>query len=448
MDTYHKILERQIKKSLTREHLQDPAIQNLLELVSSTYEVFERDKKISDYAFAVTEKEYRELQVALIEAKELAENASKAKGDFLSVMSHEIRTPLNAITGIAHLLQQEEHLPEQKENLNALTISADNLLRLINDVLDFNKIEEGKILFAEKNINLRQVITNLKMAQRVNAMEKGSEIQVVIDENLPQTVKADEVRLGQVLNNLVSNAVKFTVNGTVTIKVIMKGWIDDKAQVYFEVADTGIGIEPAKLSSIFERFTQADSDITRKFGGSGLGLAIVKKLLNLQNSDIYVESEPGKGSKFYFTLLFSKADVVVMEDSASAVQKDLQGLRVLLVEDVDFNILVAKKILCNWNANVDVAVNGAIALDKMKSNQYDIVLMDLQMPVMDGYTASIRIREFNKEVPIIALTAEAVADIQAKAMQHGMTDYVSKPFNPRELFRTIYNHAHKLTEAG
>ena len=150
MDTYHKILERQIKKSLTREHLQDPAIQNLLELVSSTYEVFERDKKISDYAFAVTEKEYRELQVALIEAKELAENASKAKGDFLSVMSHEIRTPLNAITGIAHLLQQEEHLPEQKENLNALTISADNLLRLINDVLDFNKIEEGKILFAGK----------------------------------------------------------------------------------------------------------------------------------------------------------------------------------------------------------------------------------------------------------------------------------------------------------
>ena len=152
MDTYHKILERQIKKSLTKEHLQDPAIQNLLELVSSTYEVFERDKKISDYAFAVTEKEYRELQVALIEAKELAENASKAKGDFLSVMSHEIRTPLNAITGIAHLLQQEEHLPEQKENLNALTISADNLLRLINDVLDFNKIEEGKILFAGKKI--------------------------------------------------------------------------------------------------------------------------------------------------------------------------------------------------------------------------------------------------------------------------------------------------------
>jgi signal transduction histidine kinase/ActR/RegA family two-component response regulator len=444
MSKHHRILERQVRKHLAAAYLHDPAIQNFLEIISSTYEVFERDKKISDYAFAVNEKEYLELQAALIEAKELAEKASKAKGDFLSVMSHEIRTPLNAITGIAHLLQQDEHLPQQEENINALTISADNLLHLINDILDFNKIEEGKILFSEKNINLRQVIANIKMAQRINAGEKGTEIKVMIDEELPQSIKADDVRLGQILNNLVSNAVKFTANGTVTIEVVMRGWVDDKAQVYFAVSDTGIGIEPAKLPLIFERFTQANSDITRQFGGSGLGLAIVKKLLNLQNSDVGVESEPGKGSKFYFTLLFSMADAVVMEDAGSAIKQSLQGLKVLLVEDVEFNILVAKKILSSWNAEVDVAVNGQIAVEKMRNSQYDIVLMDLQMPVMDGYTASTNIRKFNKEIPIIALTAEAIADIQSKAMHHGMTDYVSKPFNPKDLFRTIYNHTYKI----
>jgi len=500
---YHKLLEKQVKKFLTEEQLADESIRQFLDVVNSSYTRFERDKKISDHAFSISEKEYqevtrhlqeqhdiqlqsifklknairsldplydihfnepggadmisvisfleeqiqktKELEVELIHAKEVAEHAAKAKADFLSVMSHEIRTPLNAIIGIAHLLSEDEKLSSQVENLQVLGFAADNLFNLINDVLDFGKIDEGKILFSEKNMDIRRLVSRIKMANRLRAEDRGNILKLMIDEDLPAFIKGDDVRLGQVLNNLISNAIKFTSNGTIIIEVLLNKVLKDHVEVYFSVTDSGIGIEPGKQQLIFERFTQANAEITREFGGSGLGLAITKKLLNLQNSDIHVESEPGKGSKFYFLLRFKKADA----DAAKSTMQpekgkgNLNGIKILLVEDVEFNVFVAEKMLKNWDAVVDVAENGLKAVEKARSNEYDIILMDLQMPMMDGYTASKCIREFNTAIPIIALTASSSVDIQQKVYEFHMTDYMSKPFNPDELFETIYKYTRK-----
>jgi len=500
---YHKLLEKQVKKFLTEEQLADESIRQFLDVVNSSYTRFERDKKISDHAFSISEKEYqevtrhlqeqhdiqlqsifklknairsldplydihfnepggadmisvisfleeqiqktKELEVELIHAKEVAEHAARAKADFLSVMSHEIRTPLNAIIGIAHLLSEDEKLSSQVENLQVLGFAADNLFNLINDVLDFGKIDEGKILFSEKNMDIRRLVSRIKMANRLRAEDRGNILKLMIDEDLPAFIKGDDVRLGQVLNNLISNAIKFTSNGTIIIEVLLNKVLKDHVEVYFSVTDSGIGIEPGKQQLIFERFTQANAEITREFGGSGLGLAITKKLLNLQNSDIHVESEPGKGSKFYFLLRFKKADA----DAAKSTMQpekgkgNLNGIKILLVEDVEFNVFVAEKMLKNWDAVVDVAENGLKAVEKARSNEYDIILMDLQMPMMDGYTASKCIREFNTAIPIIALTASSSVDIQQKVYEFHMTDYMSKPFNPDELFETIYKYTRK-----
>ncbi len=494
---YHKVLERQIKKLLPEIYSSNTDLLPFLTSVSNAYTTYEKDKKISDHVFAISEKEYqevtnnlheqnqiknksilqlkeaikslapystsdidgdddlikiigflqhqiilsKELESELINAKEAAEKAATAKSDFLSVMSHEIRTPLNAIIGYIHLLQQEETLPSQNEFLRILQISADNLLSLINDVLDFGKIEEGKIAFSERDIDIRQLVNNIRQANKIRAEERGNRIRVMFDEDIPMFIKCDEIRLTQVLNNLISNAIKFTRNGSITIEVLFKNETDTHIELYFAVADTGIGIPEEKQQLIFERFTQANSNITREFGGFGLGLAIIKKLLQLQQSDIGVESTPGKGSKFFFSLLFHKSKVTVKEEkSVDTTRPDLKGILVLLVEDVEFNVMFAKKLLSNWNANVEVAENGLVAINKVKAKDYDIVLMDIQMPVMDGLTSSLRIREFNTKVPIIALTASTSSELQEKAFECGINDYVSKPLNPSQLFSTIFKY--------
>jgi len=498
---YHKVLERQISKLLPEKYLGDEQIVRFLSTVSNSYQTFEKDKKMSEHAFSVSEKEYQELtkylrqqnqithqsivqlkeaiksldkdaivdldetddnlitiiaflqkqilkskeiETHLIEAKEFAEKAAMAKSDFLSVMSHEIRTPLNAITGYIHLLQNEDPLPSQVDFLRILQISADNLLSLINDVLDFGKIEEGKIIFSERDIEIRHLVNNIKLANRIKAEEKGNTIKVMFDDDIPVFIKGDEVRLTQVLNNLLSNAIKFTHNGRITLEVHLKNLTHNNVTIYFAVKDTGIGIAKDKQELIFERFTQENSHITREYGGSGLGLAIIRKLLLLQNSDIFVESEPGKGSTFYFSLTFGRSAILHREEKImDNIKNDLMGARILLVEDVEFNVLLAQKILTRWNAEVTTAENGLVAVGKMKKGEFDIVLMDLQMPVMDGLTASMEIRKFNTQTPIIALTASTSIEVQERVFGSGMTDFVSKPLNPSYLYDTILKYLHK-----
>jgi len=496
---YHPVLEKQIKKFLPEQYIDDEKINQFFSIVSNSYRSFEKDKKISEHAFNISEQEYREvtqhlheqheitqqsilqlkeaikslapdalsaidddennlisiigflqeqilkakeLELALIQSKEFAEKAANAKSDFLSVMSHEIRTPLNAIIGYIHLLQNEDPLPSQVDFLRILQISADNLLSLINDVLDFSKIEEGKIVFSERDIDIRQLVNNIKMANRIRAEEKGNMLKVMFDDDVPPFIIGDDIRLMQVLNNLVSNALKFTHNGRVVIEVQLKAQTAKDVTLHFAVIDTGVGISKDKQQMIFERFTQENSNITREYGGSGLGLSIIKMLLNLQHSEILVDSEPGKGSNFHFDLKFNRSLVTKREEKRNDdVKPDLKGISILLVEDVEFNVILAHKILTNWNAKVTVAENGAVAVEKVRNNNYDVILMDLQMPVMDGLTSAREIRKFNTHTPIIAQTASTSNDIQELVYECGMNDYVSKPLNPRYLYPTILKHA-------
>ena len=493
--TYHKLLEKQLRCLFAAGDVLPEKCLPLLEIVSNTYKTFETDstgidkstqiretknhqvvknletqydihqqaiKRIKnksstlnngskhkytneDLIDAVNQLEKqiyksKELESELLKAKELAERASHAKSDFLSVMSHEIRTPLNAIIGIAHLMMNDELPLAQMENLRTLNISAENLLNLINDILDFNKIEEGKVMLSEKNTDLQQLVTNIKLANRIRAEERGNILKVVLSGDLPRFVISDDMRLGQVLNNLVSNAIKFTRNGSVTIEVTQTKSAEGMADIRFSVTDTGIGIAKEKQQLIFDYFSQADSEITREYGGSGLGLAIIKRLLKLMNSDVFLQSEPGLGSRFYFSLSLKKGVEVPSEikPENGGIKNNLHGIKILLVEDVEFNVMVAQKMLTNWNARVDVAENGLQAIGKVKEGNYNIILMDLQMPVLDGYSATRHIREFNPTIPIIALTASASSDVHTKTDEVGMNGYISKPFKPADLFEIIH----------
>jgi CheY-like chemotaxis protein len=264
------------------------------------------------------------------------------------------------------------------------------------------------------------------------------------DDDIPDYVIGDDIRLGQILNNLVSNAIKFTKKGVITIEVLLNHISDEYVYVDFAIIDSGIGISVDKQEMIFDRFTQANTNITREYGGSGLGLTIIKLLLQLQNSDIYLSSEEGKGSKFYFTLGFKRSSTTLQDENTNVQNTDapdLSNIHILLVEDVEFNIMVAEKMLQNWKATVDIANNGEIAVEKARDNKYDIILMDLQMPVMDGYTATRKIRESNNTTPIIALTASITMDIQGRAMEFGMNDCITKPFNPNDLISVILKYA-------
>ncbi|XZF13745.1 PAS domain S-box protein [Chitinophagaceae bacterium MMS25-I14] len=384
-----------------------------------------------------------EAREALIKAKEQAEQAAIAKSQFLSTMSHEIRTPLNAVIGFTHLLLQNPR-EDQKEYLEILKFSGENLLVLINDILDFNKIEAGKIDFEETQFGIRDLLNNIKLASLQKATEKGILLKLMVDEDVPHTVKGDPVRIGQILTNLVSNAVKFTTKGKVTISASLVQKDAETATINFEVRDTGIGIPKEKHQTIFDSFTQASADTTRKYGGTGLGLTITKRLLELYGSAIHLESVPGEGSAFSFNLKLKRTSDQSSDNVKHllhANDKDLKGMRLLLAEDNPINVLLARQFLNQWNIISDIAENGAVAVRMVQENDYDIVLMDLQMPEMDGYEATLTIRNLPGEkfstLPIIALTASAMLDIKDKAFTVGMNDYVSKPFNPDELYKKL-----------
>jgi CheY-like chemotaxis protein/two-component sensor histidine kinase len=313
---------------------------------------------------------------------------------------------------------------------------------LVNDILDYSKIEDGNIHFNERPIQLKEFFDEAKATNRFKADEKEKENEIVLDldHKLPEIVLGDAIRLNQVLNNLISNALKFTNKGKITIQAKLNKETDNIWLIDFAVNDNGIGIKKEDQKSIFDKFSQVNAENNREKGGSGLGLTIIKRLLSLQGSEICLESEYGKGSRFFFTLGMKKAsetDVINIKQSSMNKPILLSGIRVLLVEDVMFNVIVAKKMMENWGMIIDSAENGKIAIDKVLTNTYDVILMDLQMPTMDGLAASKEIRKLGTDVAIIALTASVSLDTKKQVMESGMNDYLTKPFNPKDLFAVI-----------
>lgn len=389
----------------------------------------------------------KKIEAELILAREQAVQSMRAKSEFLSNMSHEIRTPMNAVIGFTNLLLEENPRPDQLEHLGVLEFASKNLLVLINDILDFSKIEAGKIVLEETEFNVKELVHRIGKTLQQRADEKRITLKLNLDTALVPGIVGDPVRLSQVLMNLVGNAIKFTEKGSVVMAVEQKCITSDEVMIYFSVTDTGIGIPEDKQASIFENFTQASSETTRKYGGTGLGLAITKRLLELQQSKIEVQSRVGEGSCFFFTLRFKKGHVQSSESPvlvAPAALKLLSGTRVLLVDDNPANILLAAKMMKKWDIASDSATNGRVAVGMAQQCRYDLILMDLQMPEMDGYEASLSIRAledpYYKRVPIIALSASAMGDVIGRVTQSGMNDYLSKPFRAPELHALIARH--------
>lgn len=377
----------------------------------------------------------KKVELELVQAKEEALQLSRAKDMFISVMSHEIRTPLNAVIGMSHLLLEGNPLETQRENLNVLKFSADNLLKLINDVLDFTKIETGNIELEEEKVNLRETVQSITGSLQYKAKEKNIYLTAQIDPAIPDIVMGDSTRLGQILLNLANNAVKFTDKGGVNIELEVIDQTRKNVRIRFSVTDTGIGVASDKLNTIFESFKQADTSTTRKYGGTGLGLAISKRLIELHDSRINVDSEPGKGSAFWFTITFNKTNN--KKSNNNNVETAL-NINVLVVDDNQINRLLINKILTKWGATIDFAENGIQAVSKVETNKYDVVLMDIHMPEMGGLEATQIIRNkpepYFKQLPIIALTASMLNSQMGDIGNAGMNDYILKPFEPKILY--------------
>lgn len=381
------------------------------------------------------------------------QEASEAKDRFLSTMSHEIRTPLNAVTGLANILLMDDHMPEQEENLKALKYSGEHLLGLINDLLDFSKIKSGKLKLVEKEFNLEVLLKNIHSNFAHKADKKELQFEVKWCNKTPFLVIGDGIKLSQVLKNLLSNSFKFTERGGIKLTVNNLGVKNNRVDLEFKVIDTGIGIAKEKQETIFESFMQESAETSVKYGGTGLGLAICKRILKLQNSDLEVVSEPGKGSTFSFTLSFK------ISNRLSTYTPDLiqtqptykpLHLKILVAEDNKMNVLILKKFLQMWKVDYTLAYNGEEVIEIYNKKDFDLILMDLQMPVMNGYEATKVIRGFSDKdkanIPIVALTAFAQADIKAKIQKYRMNGFMSKPFNPTELYNLIATYCyHKST---
>jgi signal transduction histidine kinase/DNA-binding response OmpR family regulator len=367
---------------------------------------------------------------------------SLIKENFMANMSHEIRTPMNAILGFTNLMKARNRDPELEEFIEAIGQSGDSLLTVINDILDISKIEAGMMRIESTLFSVRGLIHSIQTMFVGKMQEKGLDFSTAIDELVPDTVSGDPTRLTQILVNMIGNAVKFTSEGAIRVIVSNKGRVGNHIRLGFVISDTGIGIAREKLAGIFERFRQAEDSITRNYGGTGLGLAIAKDLILLQGGEIEVESEPGKGTIFRFTIPYEIADEAAREpaitESTGSGYADHRHIRVLVVEDNEMNQSLLRHLLTGWQLSFVMVRNGIEALEKLRTGTFDLVLMDVQMPGMDGYTATQEIRtKLKLETPVLAMTAHAFPGEREKCLSYGMNEYIAKPIKEKELFGLI-----------
>lgn len=439
-----------IKRALQRERKARKEAEAIIE--KKSLEIYRANLELKNLNNSLEQKikdrtsEIEASRQQLIIAKEEAERSTHAKSFFLSNMSHEIRTPLNGIISITDIMLRETGEKNILEMLNTAKYSADHLLGIINDILDFSKIESGKLSFEKIQFNLKSLLDNLVKVMKFKAEEKHLTFYLEWDDEIPAVITGDKLKLNQILTNLIGNAFKFTEQGFVKIKVSALEKTENKnVKLLFEIRDSGIGIPADKLESVFQSFTQSTQSITRKFGGTGLGLTITKRLVELQDGEIKVDSEENVGSNFMVILTFDYSTEVETEQKKdmSLLKDGLVGKNVLIVEDNQVNQFVAVKILKSWGINTRISENGLEAVKLLSRESFDLILLDLHMPVMDGYEACKIIRKessdvLNHKVPVIALSADAFTDNKQKILEVGMNDFSTKPINQNELYEKMY----------
>ena len=380
------------------------------------------------------------------DAKEKAEESTRLKEAFLANMSHEIRTPMNAIIGFSDLLSKGNLAAKEKEYVRTIKTAGENLLTIINDILDISKIEAGMMAFEDHSFSVKDIFKSLNVMLMGKAKEKNLELTFKHEEDIPDVLLGDTTRLTQIIINLVGNAIKFTQKGSVEVNVkVLKNKpnnLNENTWLEFSVEDTGIGIPPDKIKNIFERFCQAESHTTRKYGGTGLGLSIAKQLIELQGGNLSVKSKFKEGSIFTFSIPYKKSVEVLLAQDTTEKKYDMEYLStidILLVEDNKLNVMLILSLFSEYRLKVQVAENGSVAIDKLKELNFDIVLMDMEMPVMNGYESATFIRKnLKSNIPIIAMTAHAMAGERERCLSLGMNEYISKPINANVLFEKIY----------